>query len=70
LRTAGAVAFVGDHPADMVAAGVAGVPGFGVTTGASSREELLGAGAAQVGASLAEFPAWFASMRAGQPSAT
>lgn len=70
LRTARAVAFVGDHPADMVAAGGAGVPGFGVTTGASSRAELLAAGAAHVAESLAAFPAWLDEVLAGQPSAT
>ena len=70
LRIEGALAFVGDHPADMVAAGRAGVPGFGVTSGASAREDLLAAGAGEVAASLAAFPAWLESVLAGQPSAT
>jgi phosphoglycolate phosphatase len=57
LRAAAAIAFVGDHPADMVAAGRAGIAGIGVSTGSSSPAELAGAGAAVVLASLGELPA-------------
>jgi phosphoglycolate phosphatase len=53
-----AVCFVGDHPGDMVAATTAGVPAFGVTSGASVRAELLAAGADSVATSLEEFPGW------------
>jgi phosphoglycolate phosphatase-like HAD superfamily hydrolase len=53
-----AVCFVGDHPADMVAAAKAAVAAFGVTSGASSRDELIEAGAHHVASSLLEFPIW------------
>jgi len=46
----------------MLAARAAEVPGFGVTSGASSREELLAAGAVHVAGSLDEFQAWFAQL--------
>ena len=45
LRQEGAVAYAGDHPRDMSAAREAGVPGYGVTTGASTRDDLVAAGA-------------------------
>ncbi|KAA1423114.1 HAD family hydrolase [Mumia zhuanghuii] len=54
LGELGAEAYVGDHVHDMEAAGLAGVPGVGVTTGPSSRTELEAAGAAAVVGSLAE----------------
>ena len=38
LRAVSAVCFVGDHPADMVAARSASIAGFGVTTGGSTAE--------------------------------
>jgi phosphoglycolate phosphatase len=63
LRTCDAVCYVGDHPGDMVAATTACVPGFGVTSGASNREQLIAAGATAVRSSLDEFPAWFATLR-------
>jgi phosphoglycolate phosphatase len=47
-------AFVGDHPLDMEAASVAGVPGIGVTTGHHTAEELIDAGAEIAVASLPE----------------
>ena len=53
-----AVCYVGDHPGDMVAAVAAGVPGFGVTTGASTAEALRTAGAVEVSGSLEAFPRW------------
>lgn len=52
LTAAGAVAFVGDHPGDMLAARTAGIPGYGVTSGASSDLELTAAGAVEVVRSL------------------
>lgn len=55
LRDCGAIAYVGDHPADMIAAVNATVDGVGVTSGHSTREELLDAGAATVLASLEDF---------------
>lgn len=48
LAASGAVAFVGDHPADMLAARAAHVFGYGVTTGSSSADELSAAGASCV----------------------
>ncbi|MDG4778776.1 HAD family hydrolase [Micromonospora sp. WMMD961] len=56
LREHGATHYVGDHVADMVAAGVAGVPGIGVASGPCSREELLTAGASVVLDDLRGFP--------------
>jgi phosphoglycolate phosphatase-like HAD superfamily hydrolase len=64
LRLVGAACFVGDHPADMVAATTAAVPGLGVTSGASTREQLLAAGADHVAASLNDFPSWLLSLAA------
>jgi phosphoglycolate phosphatase len=61
LVASAAVCFAGDHPADMVAATGAGIPGYGVTTGASTHAELLAAGASEVGESLDAFPAWLGS---------
>lgn len=58
LGPVGAACFVGDHPLDMAAALEAGIPGFGVTSGSSTEDELLEAGAQYVAASLAEFPYW------------
>ena len=58
LRTRDAVCFVGDHPADMKAAASVGVAGFGVTSGASTSDELIAAGASYVAESLLEFPKW------------
>lgn len=58
LRTRNAVCFVGDHPADMSAAVSARVAGFGVTSGASTADQLIAAGAAYVAESLLEFPDW------------
>lgn len=52
LAASGAVAFVGDHPADMLAACTAGVSGYGVTSGSSSADELSAAGASYVVPSL------------------
>ncbi|WP_328422846.1 haloacid dehalogenase-like hydrolase [Micromonospora sp. NBC_00389] len=57
LREHDATHYVGDHVADMVAAGVAGVPGIGVATGPCSPDELLAAGAEVVLDDLTRFPA-------------
>jgi len=59
LRSANAVCFIGDHPGDMVAAVTARIPGLGVTTGSSTEQELIEAGAQRVASSLCEFPEWF-----------
>jgi phosphoglycolate phosphatase len=58
-----AVAYVGDTPADMMAARSAGVRAVGVPTGSFGRTELLSAGADIVLASLQEFPPWYAEFR-------
>ncbi|MGI5525142.1 HAD family hydrolase [Micromonospora sp. CA-259024] len=57
LREHDATHYVGDHVADMVAAGAAGVPGIGVATGPCSPDELRAAGAEVVLGELTEFPA-------------
>ncbi|MEV5818914.1 HAD family hydrolase [Micromonospora harpali] len=62
LRAHGATLYVGDHTADMVAAGAAGVPGVAVATGPCSAEELRSAGASLVLADLTGFPAALATM--------
>jgi phosphoglycolate phosphatase len=58
-----AAAYVGDTPADMMAARSAGTYAVGVTTGSFARTELLTAGAHIVLDSLREFPAWYAAFR-------
>jgi pyridinium-3,5-biscarboxylic acid mononucleotide sulfurtransferase len=58
LRTHGAIAHVGDHPADMVGATAAGVLGVGVTTGSHGATALRVAGADVVLADLRDFPLW------------
>ncbi|WBB56196.1 HAD hydrolase-like protein [Verrucosispora sp. WMMD573] len=57
LRAHGATHYVGDHVADMVAAGAAGVPGIAVASGPCTADELRAAGAAAVLADLTGFPA-------------
>ncbi|MET8461711.1 HAD family hydrolase [Micromonospora zamorensis] len=57
LREHAATHYVGDHVADMVAAGAAGVPGIGVATGPCSADELRAAGAEVVLNDLTQFPA-------------
>lgn len=59
LTQIGAGIYVGDTPADMAAAKIAGATGVGVATGAFSAETLTAAGADVVLASLLEFPAWY-----------
>jgi phosphoglycolate phosphatase-like HAD superfamily hydrolase len=62
-----AAAFVGDTPADMMAARSAGTQAVGVPTGSFARTELLTAGAHIVLDSLRDFPAWYAAFRRGAP---
>jgi phosphoglycolate phosphatase len=62
LRNLGAAAYVGDSPPDMTAAVEAGVPAVGVATGSFPAADLARAGADVVLGSLAEFPAWYASV--------
>ncbi|MGW5669169.1 HAD family hydrolase [Micromonospora sp. NPDC003776] len=57
LREHGATLYVGDHVADMAAAGAAGIPGVGVATGPCAADELRGAGADVVLDDLTGFPA-------------
>lgn len=64
LREVSATAYVGDHEHDMIAAGLAGVPGIGVSTGPSSPDELRAAGASVVIDSLEAFPAALADLLA------
>ncbi|MFI9643313.1 HAD family hydrolase [Micromonospora sp. NPDC051925] len=56
LREHGAALYVGDHVADMVAAGAAGIPGMGVATGPCTADELRVAGARLVLDDLTGFP--------------
>ncbi|HET6815649.1 MAG TPA: HAD hydrolase-like protein [Mycobacteriales bacterium] len=62
LRSCKAVCYAGDHPGDMFAAARASVPSYGVTTGASTREELVAAGATHVSTSLESFPEWLRAL--------
>ena len=57
LTAFGAVLYVGDHVADMVAARTAGVPGVGVVTGPCDADELRTAGASLVLRDLTGFSA-------------
>jgi phosphoglycolate phosphatase len=59
LITLGAAVYVGDTPADMAAAAMAGAHAVGVATGSFGPTELRAAGAADVLASLTEFPALY-----------
>jgi phosphoglycolate phosphatase len=65
LRTTGAVAYVGDHVADMSAARAAGVFGIGVTTGPCSAAQLVEAGADVVLPDLRGFPPLLAQILLG-----
>ncbi len=56
LKAIGAAVYVGDTPADMAAAAAAGSHAVGVTTGSFTAAELRAAGAADVLATLADFP--------------
>ena len=63
LIQVGAVAYVGDAPADMGAAIAAGAHAVGVATGSFRAADLLAAGAELVLDSLLEFPPWYAALR-------
>jgi phosphoglycolate phosphatase len=63
LARLGAAAYVGDTPADMEAAGRAGVVAVGVPTGSFDPSQLAAAGADVVLSSLLEFPSWYARLR-------
>jgi phosphoglycolate phosphatase len=65
LSRIGAVAYVGDAPADMSAAAAAGARAVGVATGSFSAADLVAAGADLVLDSLLEFPPWYAATRGG-----
>jgi phosphoglycolate phosphatase len=65
LREAGAVAYVGDHVADAVAARSAGALAVAVATGPCTPTELSGAGADVVLEDLRAFPAWLAQIELG-----
>lgn len=58
LRDHGAQVYVGDHPADVLAAGVAGAVSVAVATGGTSEADLQDAGADVVLSSLRAFPMW------------
>ena len=64
LTSLGAAVYVGDTPADMLAAVAASARGVGVATGSFSASELRAAGAADVLPSLAAFPALYAGIAA------
>lgn len=56
LKTIGAAAYVGDTPADMLAAVTAGAHAVGVSTGSFTAADLRAAGATDVLSSLTDFP--------------
>ena len=60
LLAEAATVYVGDHVHDMEAARLSGATGVGVSTGPCSEDELRGAGAAHVVATLVDLPAWLA----------
>ncbi len=64
LAGLGAAVYVGDTPADMAAAVQAGARAVGVATGSFTDRDLRAAGAGHVLASLAGFPAWYATIDA------
>ena len=64
LAGLGAAVYVGDTPADMAAAVQAGARAVGVTTGSFTDRDLAAAGADLVLASLADFPALYATLDA------
>ncbi len=63
LTSIGAVAYVGDTPADMTAAHAARVVAVGVPTGSFAAIDLRASGAGVLLGSLLEFPAWYAGFR-------
>jgi phosphoglycolate phosphatase len=65
LRQIGASTYVGDTPADVLAATDAGAVAIGVTTGSFDAAALAGAGAEVILATLEDFPSWYVEFRAG-----
>jgi phosphoglycolate phosphatase len=59
LKEIGAAVYVGDTPADMAAAAIAGARAVGVATGSFTATDLRAAGAADVLSSLTDFPALY-----------
>ncbi len=66
LARLGAAAYVGDTPADMVAARRAGALAVGVPTGSFNVSQLTEAGADIVLSSLVQFPSWYSRLSAGR----
>jgi phosphoglycolate phosphatase len=64
LVTAGAHAYVGDHPGDVEAARVARAVAVAVATGPHSAAELVACGADVVLPDLTAFPRWLAGFEA------
>jgi phosphoglycolate phosphatase len=64
LTSIGAAVYVGDTPADILAAVSAGVHPVGVATGSFTAAELRAAGAADVLSSLTDFPALYREITA------
>jgi phosphoglycolate phosphatase-like HAD superfamily hydrolase len=64
LQRIGASLYVGDTPADTVAATGAGVLAVGVTTGSFAAPTLAAAGANVIFSSSEEFPDWYRSFHA------
>jgi phosphoglycolate phosphatase len=62
LAAIGATIYVGDTPADMAAAVLAGAHPVGVATGSFTAAELRAAGAADVLSSLTRFPALYVAL--------
>jgi phosphoglycolate phosphatase-like HAD superfamily hydrolase len=56
LKAIGATLYIGDTPADMAAAAMAGAHAVGVTTGSFTAADLRAAGATDVLPSLVGFP--------------
>jgi phosphoglycolate phosphatase len=65
LRLEGADVYVGDHPADVEAARVAGATSVAVATGPTPASALTAAGADVVLADLVGFPKWLSPFRPG-----
>jgi phosphoglycolate phosphatase-like HAD superfamily hydrolase len=64
LKEIGAAVYVGDTPADMAAAAIAGAHAVGVTTGSFTAADLRTAGAADVLAALTDFPPLYRKLTA------
>jgi phosphoglycolate phosphatase len=64
LARLGAAVYLGDTPADMAAAVLAGALPIGVATGSFTGDALRAAGAGHVLGSLADFPALYATLLA------